>query len=911
MDIVETGLATPGSDHAFIVDWIINPAIPDELHAIAVQLNDVTGLYDKVLIRVVFPDFGYLLFAEEPEPALIDRARKAVSGGLTQAKMRLTKVRTIAGYQATPSVPALAIRSSDLSAVFKNPEVKALGGYVEEHTSISRSRKMTALRGMSQCCWVPLAGFLVVGEDSAKKISKRGIIEYQVPSWENFSGLPLETQESFTPPPSSALRKTSFDIEVFKPSARGGGMPDPDDRANFTLCISAVTHEESLLGNERREVTIHTVYNIANPEEYLPTGTRIMRYATEYEMIRGFWDQLVIDNPLLILGFNVQSWDFRYLHSRMKLHGITYPSALSIYARPPEQIGMRRSHWSSDAFKHNDLLYPDIPGMVVLDLHKFYVRTRPALKKHSLDFISRHYLGRGKYPVSQERMVAAYETLDSRELSAMAQYNIEDSMLVLDIFLSQRVFEEAALEALTSETLIDDLYTKGLQIRVLNKFYRYAKEDRFVVTTHPALSISRGQGGGGGESQLVGALVTSPKPGRYDDVSVYDIRSMYPTLLLSRNICYTTFLSESAAEKKSAPEHVVYPWETKSGDEERPHEKHEAAFVTEKVRRGVCTRLLADQLILRDRIKSWGSNEILRYAQKGVKAVSNSIIGLMAAHNDMSRLSFPAAAGVVYTAARSAITQIIQDVNQWSGVPHGPVVYSDTDSVLVSGMATSEGRALLLGYLNGKYQPFVFELEVSGRLLLVGPKNYIMRLELDGSLVYKGVDFSRRSASDFVALSMREVTEMIMDSQHSRQEIIDYIKSRTNAIRKEEPDSFVMSATVSLAVGSVGGKLGRRLNANGSILMPGDSVDYVVLTKPIGDAKDCPVPEVVKLTKTGKVRKVSAKKMAGITDRTATLEELKACIGPNSLENDEIGVDFDYYAEKLRSSAERLLVFDE
>lgn len=896
--------STPGSDHAFILDWFQEGSTSNELHALAVQLNDTTGLYEKCLIRVEFPDFAYILFSDTPEPGQIVRARKAISVEAIGASMRQEKVKTIAGYQPTAAAPAVMLLGPDLSLVFKTPEIKALGGYIEEHTSVTRSRKLTAFRGMSQCCWVPLAGFHVLADDDPARLSRPNIREYKVPDADKFSAMPLDSRSAFTPPASSMLRVASFDIEVFKPSTRGGGMPDAEDRANFVLCISVIIHEKSSLGGERRAITLHTVYDVAKKEEYIPEGTMIHRYATEYEMIRGFWDQLARDDPVLILGFNVQSWDFRYLHARMKLHGITYPTALSIYVRPSQRLAMRRTQWKSEAFKYNDLLYPDIPGMVVLDLHKFYMRSRPSLRKHSLDYISRHYLGRGKYPVSQQRMVAAYESRDPDELSAMAQYNIEDSMLVLDIFLSQQVFEEAALTALTSETLIDDLYTKGMQVRALNKIYRYAKEDGYVVTTSAGLSIARGV-----ESKLVGAAVMGSNPGRYDDVAVYDIRSMYPTLLMSRNICYTTYLSETAAESKTAPEHQVFPWETKSGDDEKPHNVQHAAFVTEKVRRGLCGRLLADQLILRDRIRAWssegGSSLTLKYAQKSVKDVSNSLIGLMGAELDKSRLSFPAAAGVVYTAGRTTITQIIQDVNGWSDSAHGPVAYSDTDSILVSGMSSPAARATLLSYLNGKYSPFVFELETVGRLLLIGPKNYIMRIE-DGSLVYKGVSFSRRNASDFVAQAMRDITEMIMDGGHSRADVLQYVKRRVEGIRSEELDEFVMSAVVSLAARSIGGRLGRRLNAGGAGLMPGDSVEYVVLTNPINESTGCLA--VPLLTKTGKPKKAKA---LGVTERTATPEELAACLGGGVLEGPKIGIDFEYYADSLRTSVEKLLVFDE
>jgi hypothetical protein len=153
---------------------------------------------------------------------------------------------------------------------------------------------------------------------------------------------------------------------------------------------------------------------------------------------------------------------------------------------------------------------------------------------------------------------------------------------------------------------------------------------------------------------------------------------------------------------------------------------------------------------------------------------------------------------------------------------------------------------------------------------------------------------------------MQEVTAMIMDSGHSREDILEYIKQRTDAITEESISAFAMSAKVSTAANSVGGKLGRRLIAGGAILMAGDEVEYVVLTKPIDEVKGCAVPRPVVYTKTGKVKKA---KELGVTDRTATVEEVEECFGQGNLTGVNVSIDFEYYRDKLRTSADSLLVF--
>lgn len=892
--------------HAFVIDWFENDAKPSEVHALALLYDGKTGVYQKILLRVAFKDYVYILFAEEQAPSVIEETRRIVTR--EHGQLLYTKTKTMSGYQAEESVPSFIIHAPDVGAILRDPHIKQLGGFIEEHTSVSKARKLTAICKMSLCGWVSLAGAKIIAEGNPARLAKPGVPEFLFEDWSNLKGMSPEIREAFIPPPTSAIKVLSFDIEVYKPSVRGSGMPDAEDSSNLVMCISVVTSSTSMLsGVEDRNVTLHTIYPIARKEEFLPAGTLVVQYRTEFEMIRGFWDQVVAYDPTLLLGFNIQGWDYRYLHTRMvKVHRFPYPIGLSIYANAPP-LRNRISHWSSAAYKHNDMVWPDIPGMVTLDLHKMYVKTHPSLRKHSLDYVSRTFIGRGKYDMSQDRMVRAFEHNDPHLLALVAQYNIEDSMLVLDLYLREHLFEVAAIEAITNQTLIDDLYTKGAQIRAVNVLYPFVKAGGFVFSTTPTLSVARAPGGGGDAKNVVGALVTAGSPGVYEDVAVYDVGSMYPSLILALNICPTTFVVGDPAGVLGDKPYSTYEWESRIGDaDDAPREKREAIFVKQSVRRGVCGDMISAQLELRARIKSWAESaagessdmkRILNRVQKGVKLVSNSLIGLMAASMETSRLSFPAAAGVVYTRARSLISTVIQDVtSSWNGAPHGPVVYSDTDSIFVAGMTTQEARRLLLEHLNAKYSPFVFSHETTGRLLLTGPKSYILKptdeRENEG-LVIKGREFSGRVASEFVTGVIQEIVHMIMnDGVRDRAVLMGAIESHIKQMTKLKPEDFAMSATVSKSDRSVGGKLGMRLRASyGMLLQPGDVVDYVVLRRPYGED-----------------RKVGKK--PGVTERTATLEELKRITGsPELINSDANGIDLTYYKDSLLAAAERILVF--
>lgn len=57
-----------------------------------------------------------------------------------------------------------------------------------------------------------------------------------------------------------------------------------------------------------------------------------------------------------------------------------------------------------------------------------------------------------------------------------------------------------------------------------------------------------------------GARVITPKCGFYESpISTLDFSSLYPSIMQAHNLCYTTLLSDKAAEKLSPDEYEVTP----------------------------------------------------------------------------------------------------------------------------------------------------------------------------------------------------------------------------------------------------------------------------------------------------------------------------------------------------------------
>lgn len=80
-------------------------------------------------------------------------------------------------------------------------------------------------------------------------------------------------------------------------------------------------------------------------------------------------------------------------------------------------------------------------------------------------------------------------------------------------------------------------------------YYPQAKEKDFLMPTY---------GGGIQEEQFEGATVIEPKKGYYGDpIATLDFSSLYPSIMMAHNLCYTTLLQGNAKDRLGYGAHVV------------------------------------------------------------------------------------------------------------------------------------------------------------------------------------------------------------------------------------------------------------------------------------------------------------------------------------------------------------------
>ena len=157
------------------------------------------------------------------------------------------------------------------------------------------------------------------------------------------------------------------------------------------------------------------------------------------------------------------------------------------------------------------------------------------------------------------------------------------------------------------------LLTRGQQIKVVSQLLRKAKEQNLLI---PAMKVDVGD-------EFEGATVIEPIRGYYDvPISTLDFSSLYPSIMIAHNLCYTTLLR---GKDNYSPDDYTH---TPCG----------SYFVKSSLRKGLLPEILENLLAARKRAKLQMKEEtdpfrikVLDGRQLALKISANSVYGFTGA----------------------------------------------------------------------------------------------------------------------------------------------------------------------------------------------------------------------------------------------------------------------------------------
>lgn len=359
------------------------------------------------------------------------------------------------------------------------------------------------------------------------------------------------------------LKILSFDIEINSPN----GIPEPE-RDPIVIISFSSNHglEKTLSTKKSSSAFVRTVHD-------------------EKELLQKFVATIKSEAPDIILGYNSDSFDFPYLKERADRLGVSL------------KLGVDESKLKVITVPKKAAM---IKGRIHVDLYRI-TRRHLQLNSHTVGNVYKELFGTEKIDIPASEIYDCWNDGDRRE--AVFRYSIEDAKSIIEIG-EQMLPMSIELARIVGQSLFD-IVRRGTGTQVKWHLIRKAYEFDHILPNEP----------GKFERNVVGGYVKEPVQGLHENICYFDFRSLYPSIIVAKNI---------------SPETLC-----KDGDEETCHIAPEFGYKFKKEPTGFIPTVTAQILNERIKIKSMMKEstdpevrQILNFRQEALKTLISTIYGL-------------------------------------------------------------------------------------------------------------------------------------------------------------------------------------------------------------------------------------------------------------------------------------------
>ncbi|KAJ8027419.1 DNA polymerase zeta catalytic subunit [Holothuria leucospilota] len=594
---------------------------------------------------------------------------------------------------------------------------------------------------------------------------------------------------------------------------RGKLRPDPDFdpvRAIF-FCIASENYGEGVGDGAQSEYTgVITVDNPNKNQLQTPTSNRpllstyglpdvkVINASDEMEMFEKFIELIQSHDPDFLIGYEIQQLSWGYLLDRAAALDVKLCSRIS---RLPDNE--KESHFSSekDAYGSDHTSEIHIGGRIVLNVWRL-LRHEIALNIYTFENVAYHVLHQRVPLYSFQDLSAWYDhqthLLRWRVVEHYTYRVIGNLKILKQMDLIGRTSELARLFGIEFFSVL----SRGSQYRVESMMLRQAKSQNYV-----ALSPSVQQRAVMKAPECL-PLILEPESKLYEDpVIVLDFQSLYPSMMIGYNYCFSTCIGRVEHIAKGGhfvlgcTTHYLSPKQIKQLlDSGGLHiSPNGVVFVKKNVRHGILPRMLEQilqtRVMVKKGLKDHKQDKVLQRMldnrQLGLKLIANVTYGYTSA-SFSGRMPCIEVGDSIVMKARETLERsihLIENTPKWGA----RVVYGDTDSMFVMVKGATKERAFEVGNeivaavskVNPK--PVKLKLEkVYKPCVLQAKKRYVgFKYESpdqkEPELEAKGIETIRRDTCPAVAKILEKSLKIIFTTQNVSQ-VKQYVQKQFQKI---------------------------------------------------------------------------------------------------------------------------------
>ncbi|XP_045785485.1 DNA polymerase delta catalytic subunit [Maniola jurtina] len=669
----------------------------------------------------------------------------------TVLEVRLVKAKSIMYYKgdnistfARVSVALPKLIAPAKRLIEKQPTSFSLSDPSFYETNIDFDIRFMVDTSVVGCSWIelPVGKWIKRSKNNKLKPESRCQIEVDI-AWNAFIAHQPEGEWLKVAP----FRILSFDIEC---AGRKGVFPEPDKDPVIQIATMVIRQGDS-------EPYLRNVFTLNTCAPIV--GSQVLSFQSESEMLSKWSDFFREVDPDVITGYNISNFDWPYLINRAKHLKVENFYFLGRIRNIRSVI--KDSILQSKQMGRRENKSVNFEGRVPFDLLLVLVRDYK-LRSYTLNAVSFHFLHEQKEDVHHS-IITDLQNESEQTRRRLAMYCLKDAYLPLKLLNKLMcIINYMEMARVTGVPLLC-LLTRGQQIKVVSQLLRKAKEAGYLMPVHQ---------GQGSDDQFEGATVIEPKKGYYSDpISTLDFASLYPSIMMAHNLCYTTLVPPYLQKEinVSSDDITVTPSNN--------------MFVKANVRKGLLPEILESLLAARKKAKADLKEEkdplkrsVLDGRQLALKISANSVYGFTGAQ--VGKLPCLEISGSVTAYGRTMIEFTKSEVEKKYTKSNGYkedaiVIYGDTDSVMVKfGVKTLE-ESMELGreaadFVTAKFvKPIKLEFEkVYYPYLLINKKRYaglyFTRPDKYDKMDCKGIETVRRDNSPLVSNMMSTCLQKLL-----------------------------------------------------------------------------------------------------------------------------------------------------
>ena len=553
--------------------------------------------------------------------------------------------------------------------------------------------------------------------NKAKKLS-----QIEGPTQKNKHGFKYFQKQNSTSVQHETQYMSVMSLEVHV-NTRGSLAPNPDEDPVTCIFWSVQTDDEETdftMDKDGMHTGILVVVDDAGSAKKIARNINfdVEEETTELDALTRLVDIVRMFDPDILTGYEVHnsSWGYCIERARVKYDLNLCDEISRMKSQSHGRFGKDEDRWG---FNHTSTIR--VTGRHTINIWRA-MRGELNLLQYTMENIVYHLLHRRipHYPFAD--LTRWYKSKNPRDQAKVVEYFCSRVQIDLEILeaneLVPRTSEQARLLGVDWFSVI----SRGSQFKVESLMFRIAKPENFLL-----VSPSRRQVGGQNALECL-PLVMEPQSDFYTSpLLVLDFQSLYPSVMIAYNYCYSTFLGR------------VVNWRgtNKMGFTDYRREKrliellkdyiniapNGIMYAKTEVRKSLLAKMLSEILETRAMVKSGMKvdkddktlQRLLNNRQLALKLIANVTYGYTSA-SFSGRMPCSEIADSIVQTGRETLEKaiaLIHSVERWGA----EVVYGDTDSLFV--------------YLKGRTREQAFDIgeDIARTITKMNPRPVKLKFE--------------------------------------------------------------------------------------------------------------------------------------------------------------------------------------